>query len=49
MIVTERERMQELIDILCDADARARRSEEELETYSPTLIEVLDVMGDVAS
>lgn len=49
--MTDRERMQELIDFYCDADAKTRsnRSEEELAAHSPTIGEVLEtMMGDVA-
>lgn len=37
-----KERLESLIEIFCDADRRARLTEEERETYCPTITEVLE-------
>lgn len=46
--MTEKERMQELIDIFCDADARARVDTETLKQYSPTIGKAIEIMGGAA-
>ena len=37
-----RERLESLIEIFCDADRRAKLTEEERETYCPTIADVLE-------
>lgn len=46
--MTDKERMQELIDVYCDADSRSQYSEEELQKHSPSLTRILEIMGDAA-
>ena len=43
--MTEKTRMQELIEIFCDADRRRGLSAEEIERYCPTVAAAMDVMG----
>ncbi len=42
--MTDRERMQERIELYCDADRRGRIDTEEAEKYCPTIEEALDAM-----
>ena len=45
--MTDKERMQELVDFYCNADARAREDKEKLAAYSPTLGEAMEmIMGE---
>lgn len=41
-----KERLEGLIEIFCDADRRARLTEEERKIYCPTIAEVLEGDGD---
>ena len=46
--MTDKERMQELIEVYCDADARARADKETLAEHSPTIGRIVEVMGGAA-
>lgn len=41
-----KERLEALIEIFCDADRRARLTEEEREAYCPTIAEALEGAGE---
>ena len=43
--MTETTRMQELIEIFCDADRRRGLSAEEIERYCPTVDAAVDAVG----
>lgn len=43
--MTETTRMQELIEIFCDADRRRGLSAEEIERYCPTIDAAVDAAG----
>lgn len=43
--MTETTRMQELIEIFCDADRRRGLTEEEIERYCPTVDAAVDAVG----
>lgn len=43
--MSERDRMLELIEFYCDADARAMRSKEELDKYAPTFEQIFDALS----
>ena len=43
--MTETTRMQELIEIFCDADRRRRLTAEEIERYCPTIDAAVDAVG----
>ena len=43
--MTETTRMQELIEIFCDADRRRGLSAEEVERYCPTIDAAVDAVG----
>ena len=43
--MTETTRMQELIEILCDADRRRGLTAEEIERYCPTVDAAVDAVG----
>ena len=44
--MTDRERMQERIELYCDADRRERIDPEEAGKYCPTIEEALDAMAE---
>lgn len=44
--MTDRERMQERIELYCDADRRGRIDPEETEKYCTTIEEALDAMAE---
>ena len=44
--MTDRERMQERIELYCDADRRGHIDPEEAEKYCPTIEEALDAMAE---
>lgn len=41
-----KERLEGLIEIFCDADRRAKLTEEEREKYCPTIADVLEGAGE---
>ena len=43
--MTVQERMQERIDIFCDADRMSQMDQEVKEKHSPMLAEIVEVMG----
>ena len=43
--MTETTRMQELIEIFCDADRRRGLSAEEIERYCPTIDAAIEAVG----
>lgn len=43
--MSDKERMQELIEVYCDADKRARIDDKELAEHSPSIGRVIEVMG----
>ena len=43
--MTDQERIQERIEVFCDADARSRMNAADAAAYCPTVGEILDTMG----